>query len=198
MRTIFKVLAAGLAVGAVWFPREALALGPVDLEIAGQVGGGTSTVGSGDVNALGLGFGARAGVDVLGFYAGVAGMYYVGSGGPEPDVDGAGSNVHTYRRSVLVGLEGGYNLNLSILTLRPQLGLGYYYQGVSISEASTVAGAPGSTSQDSSSIYVQPGAAALFSFGMWFAGADVGVLWVPAVNDSQAALVVHGQFGIKL
>jgi hypothetical protein len=33
---------------------------------------------------------------------------------------------------------------------------------------------------------------------MWFAGADVGVLWVPAVNDSQAAVVVHGQLGVKL
>jgi hypothetical protein len=198
MRTTFKVLVAALAVGAVWVPKEALALGPVDLEIAGQVGGGTSTVGSGDVNALGLGFGARAGIDVLGFYAGVAGMYYVGSGGSEPDDEGAGGDVHTYRRSALLGLEGGYNLNLSILTLRPQLGLGYYYQGVSISEPSTTPNAPGSTSQDSASIYIQPGVAAIFSFGMWIAGADVGVLWVPAVDDSQAAVVVHGQFGIKL
>jgi hypothetical protein len=198
MRTTFKILVAGLVVGAVWVPREALALGPVDLEIAAQVGGGTSTVGSGDVNALGLGFGARAGVDVLGFYAGVAGMYYVGSGGSEPDAEGAGGDVHTYRRSALLGVEGGYNLNLSILTLRPQLGLGYYYQGVSFSEPSTTLGAPGSTSQDTSSIYIEPGAAALFSFGMWFAGADVGVLWVPAVNDSQAAVVVHGQLGVKL
>jgi hypothetical protein len=30
------------------------------------------------------------------------------------------------------------------------------------------------------------------------AGIDAGILWVPAVDSSQAAVVIHGQFGIKL
>jgi hypothetical protein len=196
MRTTFKVLVAGLAVGAVWVPKEALALGPVDLEIAAQVGGGTSTVGSGAPNALGLGLGGRAGIDFLGFYAGVAAMYYVGDGGNVSDANG--DVVHTYANSSLVVLEGGYNIGLSVLTLRPTLGVGYYNAGFSYSSNLGGIGTPGSTSGSSGSIYVEPGATALFSFGMWIAGADVGVLWVPAVDDSQAAVVVHGQFGIKL
>lgn len=196
MKTTFKVLVAALAVVAVWIPREAHALGPVDLEIAAQVGGGTSTLGSGAPNALGLGVGGRAGIDFLGFYAGVAAMYYVGDGGNVSD--STGDVVHTYANSSLAGLEGGYNIGLSVLTLRPTLGVGYYNAGVSVSSTLGGIGSPGSSSASSSSIYIEPGATALFSFGMWIAGADVGVLWVPAVNDSQAAVVVHGQFGIKL
>jgi hypothetical protein len=196
MRTTFKILVAGLAVGAVWVPREALALGPVDLEIAAQVGGGTSTVGSGAPNALGLGVGGRVGVSAFGFYGGVSAMRYFGDGADVPDASG-GPPVHTYASSTLVGLEGGYNIGLSVLTLRPTLGVGYYTAGFSYSNPAGF-GASGSSSTNSSSVYVEPGATALFSFGIWFLGADIGVLWVPAVDDSQAAVVVHGQVGIKL
>jgi hypothetical protein len=194
MKSVLKVLVAALAVGAVWIPREAFALGPVDLEIAAQVGGGTSTVGGGP-NTLGLGLGGRAGIDVFGIYAGVAAMYYVGDGGNIADNNG--NLVHTYASSSVVGLEGGYNINLGILTLRPSLGLGYYNVGSSFSTPQGI-GATSSSGGSSSSIYLEPTATGLFSFGMWIAGADVGVLWVPAVDDSQAAVVIHGQFGIKL
>lgn len=194
MKSVVKVLVATLAVGAVWIPREAFALGPVDLEIAAQVGGGTSTVGSGP-NALGLGLGGRAGIDVFGIYAGVAAMYYIGDGGNIADNNG--NLVHTYASSSVVGLEGGYNISLGPLTLRPQLGLGYYNVGFSFSTPQGI-GLTNSSSSSSSSIYIEPAATGLFSFGMWIAGADVGVLWVPAVDNSNAAVVVHGQFGIKL
>jgi hypothetical protein len=194
MKSVLKVLVAALAVGAVWIPREAFALGPVDLEIAAQVGGGTSTVGGGP-NALGLGLGGRAGIDVFGFYAGVAAMYYIGDGGTGSDPNG--NLVHTYASSSLVGLEGGYNIGLSMLTLRPQLGLGYYNEAISTSSPQGIT-MTSVTGQNSSSIYVEPGVTGLLSFGMWIVGADVGLLWVPAVDNSNAAVVVHGQFGIKL
>jgi len=195
MKSVLKVLVAVLVVGAIWIPREALALGPVDLEIAAQVGGGTSTVGSGAVNALGLGVGGRAGIDVLGFYGGVAAMYYLGDGGNEADSNGV--PVHTYRSSTLVGLEGGYNFGLSILTLRPQLGLGYYNNGISTSTQSGI-GTTGSTFQNSSSIYAEPAITALLPLGIWFVGADAGLLWVPAIDNAEVAVTVHAQLGIKL
>jgi hypothetical protein len=194
MKRIFTVVFAALVVGAgvLAAPRDAFALGPVDVEVAAQVGGGTSTV-NGGPNPLGLGLGGRAGIDVFGIYAGVAAMYYVGDGG---NVSGTGANVHTYGRSSLVGLEGGYNIGLSILTIRPQLGLGYYHVGYSLSVPTGI-GTSGNSSQNSDSIYLQPGVTGLLSFGIWLVGADVGVLWVPAVDASQAAVTVHGQFGIK-
>jgi hypothetical protein len=195
MKSVLKVLVAALAVGAVWIPRAAFALGPVDLEIAAQVGGGTSTVGSGAPNALGLGLGGRAGIDIFGIYAGVAAMYYIGDGGNGPDANG--NTVHTYANSSLVGLEGGYNIGLSVLTLRPQLGVGYYNAGFSYSTPQGI-GATSTSGGNSSSVYLEPGLTGLLSFGIWMVGADAGILWVPAVNDSQAAVVIHGQFGIKL
>jgi hypothetical protein len=195
MKSVLKVLVAALAVGAVWIPREAFALGPVDLEIAAQVGGATSTVGSGYPNALGLGLGGRAGIDIFGFYAGVAAMYYVGDGGNGPDANG--NLVHTYANSSLVGFEGGYNIGLSMLTLRPQLGLGYYNAGFTQSSPGAV-NVTDTTGFNSSSVYIEPGVTGLLSFGIWMVGADVGILWVPAVDSSQAAVVIHGQFGIKL
>jgi hypothetical protein len=196
MKRILAVVVGLLAVAAVWLPREAFALGPVDLELAAQLGGGTSTVGSGTPNALGFGLGGRAGIDFLGLYAGVAAMYYVGNGGDGTDFNG--NTVHTYARSSLFGLEGGYNLGLSMLTLRPQLGVGYYHAGITDSPIGAGLGEPGSSSRDSDSIYVQPGVAGLLSFGMLIVGADIGILWVPAVDSSQAAVTAHVQVGIKL
>src|SRR5579872_7140903 len=77
------LIAAAIVGGAVWIPKEAFALGPVDLEVAALVGGGTSTIGSNasgqsSPNPLGFGFGARAGVGILGFYGGITAQYYVG------------------------------------------------------------------------------------------------------------------------
>jgi hypothetical protein len=197
MKRILAVVVGLLAVGAAWVPRDAFALGPVDLELAvSPLGGGTSTVGSGTVNPLGYGIGARAGIDVFGLYAGVAAMYYFGDGGDVPDP--SGDVIHTYGSSTLVGLEGGYNLGISILTLRPQLGVGYYNAGFTFTDTNPGLGVPGKSSTSTSSIYLEPDITGLLSFGMWFVGADVGVLWVPAVDDSQAAVTAHAQVGIKL
>jgi hypothetical protein len=196
MKSVLKVLVGALAVSAIWIPREAWALGPVDLEIAAQVGGGTSTVGSGAPNALGLGVGGRVGISAFGFYGGLAAMRYFGDGQDIPDASG-GPPVHTYASSTLVGLEGGYNLGLSILTLRPQLGIGYYNAGFSYSNPPGL-GEPGSSSGSTSSIYAEPGITGLVSFGLWFVGADADLLWVPAVDNAQVAVVLHAQLGIKL
>jgi hypothetical protein len=196
MKNVTKgVVAAAVVAGSVWIPRQAFALGPVDLEVAAKVGGGTSTVSGGGPNPLGFGLGGRAGVSIFGFYGGLAAMYYLGESA-DTALNGLGS-VHTQVSSTLVGLEGGYNLGLSILTIRPQLGLGYYNAGFSLSYQGA-AGAPGPTSQNTSSVYLEPDITALVSLGIWFVGADAGLLWVPAVDNSQVAVVVHGQVGIKL
>jgi hypothetical protein len=59
---------------------DAHALGPVGVEVGGRVGYGTtpSNFPSGSINPLGLGLGARAGIDVSAFYGGVNFMYYLG------------------------------------------------------------------------------------------------------------------------
>jgi hypothetical protein len=188
------LVAAAIVAGTVWTPREAFALGPVDLEAAVLVGGGTSTIGSSALganpNPLGFGFGARAGVGIFGFYGGVTAQYYVGE-----SVDNAAGHYHM--SSSLAGLEGGYNFGLAMLTVRPQLGLGYYNAGGSYPIPQGI-GMVASGSYNSGSVYLEPGVTGLLSFGMWIVGADANLLWVPAVDNSQIAVVIHGQFGIKL
>jgi len=192
MKSAHKVLiAAAACFAAVSIPQRAFALGPVDLEIGARLGGGTGTVGT-EPNALGLGLGGRAGVSLFGFYGGIAGMYYFGSGQDNYSMNGSGPG-HIHTNSSLIGLEAGYNISLSILTIRPQLGLGYYNRGLDFSPAQG-----GSTSADSHSVYLEPGVTGLLTFGLWFVGADIDLLWVPAVNNSQVAVMAHGQVGIKL
>jgi hypothetical protein len=186
------LITAAACFGAVSIPQRASALGPVDLEIAAELGGGTGTV-SGAPNPLGLGLGGRAGVDIFGFYGGLAAMYYFGTGQDNYTLNSVGAVGHVHTSSSLIGLEGGWNINLSILTIRPLLGLGYYNRGLDFSSS-----ANGHTSADSHSVYLQPGVTGLLTFGMWIVGADVSLLWVPAIDNSQVAVVAHGQFGIKL
>src|ERR1700716_3017857 len=116
------LVTAVLGIGSVCAPREARALGPVDLEIAGKVGAGTNPFGNGFPNPLGFGIGARAGVSLLGFYGGLGLMYYFGSG--SSNVPGAGGGVSA--NSFLYGIEGGYGAKVGPLTLRGQLGLGSF------------------------------------------------------------------------
>src|SRR5579872_2026489 len=120
MKSAHKVLIATAACcAAVSIPQRALALGPVDLEIGAELGGGTGTVGNAP-NPLGLGLGGRAGISLFGWYGGIAGMYYFGSGQDNYSLNGGGTG-HIHTNSSLIGLEVGDNITLSILTIRPQL-----------------------------------------------------------------------------
>lgn len=192
---LLLVAAAGSCILSV--ASTASALGPVDVEIAAKVGGGTSPgivlPSSGPAfagpNALGLGLGGRAGVSFMGFYGGVSFMDYLGA-----------SQGNESLKTILYGVEAGYNIGISILTLRPQLGVGNYR----LTESSpggltTFSGQVVSDSYSSNSLYLEPGVTALLSFGLWIVGADGNVLFlVPTGGDnSHPAFTAHGQVGIR-
>ena len=168
--------------------RSASALGPVDVEVAAKVGGGSRTT-SGAPDALGFGFGARAGVSLFGFYGGLSFMDYLGASvssyGPGPE--GAEPGKYSLR-SVLYGVEAGYNIGVPFVTLRPQLGVGNY---------TLTASSTGLPSFSKSNLYLEPGVTGLLSFGLWLVGADANVLLLPGLSGSQAAFTGHGQVGIK-
>jgi hypothetical protein len=177
-----------LAVGALAallvasFSNDARALGPIDLEVALEAGGGTNPS-NGPINPLGVGIGGRAGVGFFGFYGGVNVIDYLG--GSETIV-GTKESVH----ALMYGLDVGYNIKVAILTIRPLLGLGNF-------EIST---SPGSSSP--SYFYLQPGVTALISLGLVFVGADANLLVLPSVstptgNQAQTAFTAHGQIGLR-
>jgi hypothetical protein len=194
----FFVLAAAVPLYILSTPRNALALGPVDIEVAARVGGGTDPVslsnnGPGPTsasqpNAAGFGVGARAGASIDWFYGGLSFMDYLGTKSSD------GSSL----KSVLYGVEAGFNIHVPFFTLRPELGIG----GYSVTQSSRLNEIPTGTSTESytaGSVYVEPGLTAIFSFGLLLLGADANYLFFFPSNGfmSESAFTAHGQVGIK-
>jgi hypothetical protein len=162
---------------------DAIALGPVDLELGGKAGIGTNPSSSAP-NPLGFGLGGRGGLSFFGLYAGVDVMYYFGS---SENVPGGSLSEHT----LMYGGDFGYNFKIAILTLRPLLGVGNFVVSHS--------GVDGSGSP--SSLYLEPGLTALVSLGLLYVGADANLLVLPSVsleggNKTETAFTLHGQVGV--
>jgi hypothetical protein len=179
---LILLLAGAAGVGTLSYTRDAHALGPIDLEIGAKVGAGTNPTGDA-INPLGFGLGGRAGVQIIGIYAGVSAMYYFGgnTSGP-PSRSG---------KAVLYGAEAGYTFNLAFLELRPQLGVGIYNGNFTTVNGVTSTG-------DGRNVYLEPGITGIIPIGIWFVGADVNLFFLPGQKDSTTGFTFHGQFGLKL
>ena len=175
---------AGLTVAILALPTKADALGPVDIEIGARAG-----VTAGTLGPLGFGIGGRGGVSILGLYAGIDVIDYLGAtaecGGCSSP---AGQIVMQSRSALLYGFEAGYNLKVSRVTIRPQVGLGNFRL------SSAYGDPPPGPRAISNYVYFEPAVVGLVSLGVLFVGADVGALLLPTGPDS--ALTVHGQVGV--
>jgi hypothetical protein len=175
------LLAAAAGAGTLSISRDAHALGPIDLEIGAKVGYGTNPTGD-TIDPLGFGIGGRAGVSIFSIYAGLSAMYYFGGSAS----NGAGSRDG---KATLYGLELGYGFSLAFLTLRPQIGVGFYNGNFTT---------PPPSDGDGRNVYLEPGLTAIIPFGIWFAGADANLFFLPGQNHSGTGFTFHGQFGLKL
>src|ERR1700722_18203834 len=139
MKTMAILFAAvTVAAGALLAPMPARAGGAVGIELGAKVGAGTNPVSGSGVNPMGFGVGGRGGVSLYGLYAGVAGVYYLGSS--EGSAFSFGQSGKTLFHSAVYGFEGGYSIKLlRLLTIRPQVGLG----NDQISQSTSVTGMPG-------------------------------------------------------
>jgi hypothetical protein len=179
----FVSLSATAACAVLFTAADAHALGPLDIELAGRVGGGIET--SGDpTGPFGPGLGGRVGATIsgTGVYGGLTFDYYFGG-------SQQAGGVSVQQHAVLYGLEGGYGVQLAnILTLRGQLAFG---------NLAYTAG-----SYDKSGIYVEPGITALVFLRSLILGVDAGVVFLPGFspmgplpNTPGPALLLHGQVG---
>jgi hypothetical protein len=198
MRSV-SVFVAALAFGAGTFAvtRDAHALGPIGVEVGAKVGVATNPASSQQgvtpANPLGFGVGARGGVDIMGFYGGVSFMYYLGS---SQDASIPGESGTISEHTVMYGLELGYGVTLlDLLTIRPQIGFGNATFSLGGSAAGAVTAAGGSNSN--SNLYLEPGVTGLIGLGLWYVGADANILFFPGLDNSKAALSIHGQIGVK-
>jgi hypothetical protein len=200
MRTTIQVSALFIGVAAALVAHDALAVGPVDIEIGARVGYGAAPGGtSNGPNPLGFGVGGRAGVSILGLYGGISGIYYLGE---SKDVSSGGASASFKAHSVLLGLEAGYGSKLGPLSLRATVGIGNIesdYTGGAMGGGVTLTIPPGSNN----GLYIEPGVTGVIGFGLWFVGADANALILPdypgydGSKTLEAAFTVHGQVGVK-
>ncbi len=187
-RALVSVVAAALGVGAVMFSsNDAHALGPLDLEVGLEGGYATKPNSNLDLNPLGAGLGARAGVQIFGLYGGLKYMHYFGGSVDVPNGLGGGTT-SVSETTNLYGIEAGYGFKLALLTIRPQIGVG----NATFS----------SEGQSNSNLYLEPGVTGLISLGLIYVGADVNYLILPGVSNGDGtsstygSLTIHGQVGV--
>jgi hypothetical protein len=132
-------------------------------------------VGNGFKDGYNVGLGARGGVTLpMNVYVGGTFLYHLGK--TENDVT---ANVW------FLAAEGGYDLAVGPLTLRPYLGLGYAHLAVSGGDVCGL-GQCVSLSNSEGKVSLWPGATALFGLGSFFVGADLRYTVVLDVDDFNA------------
>lgn len=182
MKRISSLIFASIFFALFFFhTTEAHALGPINVEVGALGGYATNPNGDAGYNQLGVGIGGRGGVEFLGIYGGLRGMYYFGG---SPDVPNAVST-----HASMYGIDGGYSFHFLMLTIRPQIGIGNF----------TLAGGGASESN----IYIQPGVTGLITIGLVYFGAEANVLLIPGVDQGDgnsktyASLAINGELGVR-
>lgn len=185
MKRIASVLVASIFFAVFFFrTTEAHALGPVNVEVGALVGYATNPNSDGGYNTLGVGVGARGGVEFLGIYGGLRALYYVGG---STDIPGGGSiSSHAF----MYGIDGGYSFHFLMLTIRPQIGIG----NLTLSGSEQADSATASLSVSDSHIYVQPGVTGLATFGLVYVGAELNVLVIPGVDQGDGNSKTYASF----
>jgi hypothetical protein len=171
-----KLLVATLFVFATFYASSASALGAS----AGLL------VGNGFEDGYNLGIGARGGVTLpFSLYVGGTFVYHLG----KTESTAAGDIT---ANAFYFGPEGGYDIDVGPLTIRPYLGLGYANLRVSAPDAcigSVCVGGSNTTGK----LAFWPGATALVGLGGLFAGVDARYIAVVDADNANAfALYLTG------
>jgi hypothetical protein len=143
-------------------------------------------LGNGDtMNGFGLGFGVRGGYNIDAIYLGARFVFFLGDSIDEMGAE-ASFNVMT------IGIEGGYDIDLGGIILRPELGLGLAI----LSQEITVAGFTVDGSAED--IYIAPGAAVLGCISdSIFIGGDIQFPIILADPDAVIGLTIMANGGMR-
>jgi len=172
-RAAVGVAFAGALAAAMAASPEAHALGPIEIEVAGEGGWATMTD-AGSTNVFGPHIGGRGGVTIFSYYLGLQGLKYFGQ-----------NNLS----AVQLGGQLGYQFKLpgDILRIRPRVGLGQM----------TIDGPNASDSH----FYLEPGITGIIPLGpVFFIGADAAWL-IPALDQASSGLhsgpALRAEIGVK-
>jgi hypothetical protein len=168
MRKLTISIAFALAASA-FYAQPASAMGPS----AGLL------VGNGFKDGYNVGIGARGGLTLpMNLYVGGTILYHLGKTESTPAGD-ITANVW------YLGGEGGYDLGVGPLTIRPYLGLGYANLRVSAPDACVLGTCVGG-SNSTGKLAFWPGVTGLVGLGSIFVGADLRYVLLVDVDDGNA------------
>lgn len=164
---------------AFMFSRAATADVPGAVEISGELGYATKP--DSGLTAMGLGVGARAGVELWRqLYAGLDAMNWFGRNAEDDD----GGNGHAYQ----LGVDAGYGFHFGGLLLRPEVGAGeatFFSSDLRFGcDPSTPPCGFHFRSQTEAHLYVQPGLAVLYAYHWLQVGADARVMMLFGTTHS--------------
>jgi hypothetical protein len=165
---------AGVLAAAMTTSPKANALGPLELEIAGEGGWATMTD-AGSTNVFGPHIGGRAGVTIFSYYLGLQGLNYFGQNS---------------FNAVQLGGQLGYQFKLpgDILRIRPRVGLGQMIFN-------------GPDGLNDKHFYLEPGITGIIPLGpIFFIGADAAWLF-PALDQASSGIhsgpALRAEIGVK-
>ena len=96
--------------------------------------------------------------------------------------------------SLQYGIDVGWGFNLTVLKIRPLLGIGNISSSVS---------ADGIGLPSASSLYIEPGVTVLIPLGLLYIGADANYLYITSASQGdgtskgEGAVTIHGQVGVQ-
>jgi hypothetical protein len=168
---------ATVLAGALVWAEPAHAGEKVGLEIGLEVGAATapSATDFEGLTPFGFGLGGRVGASFYAVYLGLAAHYYFGS---SKSLMGGRESAH----ALMEGLDAGYTFRLPGVILRPQVGGG--------TAGLTTSYAEGAFTSTQNNLYLEPELVVLVPLGLFFVGADAGVLILPGFVQSGGSVTV--------
>ena len=159
---------------------------------AGLVGGYSATVDQPDnvSDPMGLALGARAGLTLptTSWYLGALFLYHVGD-----SISLGTGGAELSSSSYMLGAEGGYELGIGPLVLRPSLGLGLYSRSESVE--GQIVGVNWEASDDNEAFYLSPGFNVMVTL-ILLLGAEIR--YNAVIGDPRDSVSILGTIGVAI
>lgn len=201
-RSLSLLFGALLFVSLFFRSTDAHALGPIEAEVGARLGYATNPD-SNISNPLGTDIGIRGGLELFHkLYLGGNVQYYFGSEVNTP-LSGPGTDGSVSTHTFLLGFEAGYSIHVSLLTIRPQLGIGDASLTTfgTYSPSAITGPTLNNYTQTNTRLYLEPGVVALINFGLVYVGADANILVITDANsqdgNAYSSFAFGGQAGLR-
>lgn len=141
-------------------------------------------------NIWGLGFGLRGGYNIDAIFLGARFVYYVGE---SEEIAGAEWSANLWE----IGIEGGYDIPVGPVIIRPGIGLGIANVSIDIEASPFLAGSVAGSASETNP-YLALGGSVLYDINeQFFIGGDMRLQFVIGDNGDGTALIILANGGMR-